>query len=121
MRWINDGEKYAVIALSVKLDGPMPFQKMTPHHWAFADTRFDMPTPWREWLGTIRTEEVERSDLFLLSKMQSQTLEILDAETAELKHHAGHFYAGLLLASPFAPSDACRLLSKWRDQRSVTR
>ena len=44
-----------MIALSVKLDDPVPLQEMTPHHWAFADVRFDMPPHWREWLGTIRT------------------------------------------------------------------
>src|SRR5689334_18272797 len=102
--WIADGEKYAVVAMSVKLDDPLPLQEMTPHHWAFADARFDMPAHWREWLGTIRTEEVECSNLFLLSKTQSRALELLDSETAELKRHAGHFYAGLLLASPFAPA-----------------
>jgi hypothetical protein len=51
--WIDDGEKYAVIALSVKLDDLVPLQQMTPHHWAFGNARFDMPAHWREWLGTI--------------------------------------------------------------------
>jgi hypothetical protein len=102
--WIDDGQKYAVIALSVKLDDPVPLHEVTPNHWAFADARFDMPAHWREWLGTIRTEEVEDSNLFLLSKMQSQVPEVVDAETSELKRHTGHFYAGLLLASPFAPA-----------------
>jgi hypothetical protein len=62
--WVSDGQKYAVIAVSVKLDDPVPLQEMTPHHWAFADARFDMPAHGREWLGTIRTEEVEASNLF---------------------------------------------------------
>ena len=110
-------------ALSVKLDDPVPLQEMTPNHWAFADARFDMPTHWREWLGTIRTEEVEHSNLFLLSKMLSQVPEVVDAETAELKRHAGHFYAGLLLASPFAPAHkaghACRIPPTWRNQRPL--
>jgi hypothetical protein len=102
--WIDDGEKYAVIALRVKLDDAVPLQKMTPHHWAFADTRFDMPAHWREWLGTVRTEEIEHSNLFLLSKMRSQAPQIVDGETIEVKRHAGQFYAGLLLASPFVPA-----------------
>ncbi|WP_373413551.1 hypothetical protein [Ensifer aridi] len=102
--WIDDGEKYAVIAISVKTDDRVPLQKLTPHHWAFADAPFDMPEHWRKWLGTIRTKEVEDSNLFLLSKMRSQAPEIIDSETVELKRHAGHFYAGLLLASPFAPA-----------------
>jgi hypothetical protein len=70
----------AVIALAVKLDDPAPLQQMTPHHWVFANERFDMPPHWREWLGTIRTQQVEGSNLFLLSKMRSQAPEIDDAE-----------------------------------------
>jgi hypothetical protein len=112
--WIDDGQKYAVIALSVKLTDPVRLQEMTPHHWVFADVRFEMPTHWREWLGTIRTKEVEGSNLFLLSKMRSQVPEVVDAETAELKRHAGHFYAGLLLASPFAPAHKPVMLAGYR-------
>jgi hypothetical protein len=117
--WIDDGQKYAVIALSVKLDDPVPLQEMTPHHWAFADATFDMPAHWREWLGTIRTEEVEGSNLFLLSKMRSQAPEVADAETAELKRHAGHFYAGLLLASAFAPAHKPVMLAGYRQNGEI--
>jgi hypothetical protein len=79
--WVDDGDKYAVIALSAKLGDTVPLQEMTPNHWAFADERFEMPPHWREWLGTIRTGEVEGTNLFLLSKMQSQTPDM----EAELK------------------------------------
>jgi hypothetical protein len=109
--WIDDGDKYAVIALAVKLDDPVPIQQMTPHHWAFADKSFHMPPHWREWLGTIRTQEVEGSNLFLLGKMRSQAPDILDGENAELKRRVGHFYSGLLLASPFAPAHSPVMLS----------
>jgi len=117
--WIDDGDKYAVIALAVKLDDPVPLQEMTPHHWAFADARFDMPAHWREWLGTIRTEEVEGSNLFLLGKMRSQVPEVVDTETAELKRHAAHFYAGLLLASPFAPAHKPVMLAGYRQHGEI--
>jgi hypothetical protein len=63
-----------------------------------------MPTHWREWLGTIRTSEVENNNLFLLSKMRSQAPEVFDGESNDLMRHAGHFYAGLLLASLSAPA-----------------
>lgn len=118
--WVDDGEKYAVVALSVKLDDAVPLQKMTPHHSVFADARFDMPDHWREWLGTIRTKEVEGSNLFLLSKMPSQAREIVDAEMLELKRRAGHFYAGLLLASPFAPAHKPVMLAGYRVQGEIS-
>jgi hypothetical protein len=117
--WIVDGEKYAVIALSVKLDDAVPVQEMTRHHWAFADARFDMPAHWREWLGTIRTEEVEGSNLFLLSKKRSPAPAVVDAETAELQRHAQHFYAGLLLASPFAPAHKPVMLAGYRQNGEI--
>ena len=78
--WIDDSEKYAMIALAVSLNDDVPFQRMTPHHWVFADERFDMPPHWREWLGTIRTQEVEGSNLFLLSKAPATAPDILDGE-----------------------------------------
>ena len=117
--WVDDGQKYAVIALSVKLDDPVALTEMTPHHWAFSDARFEMPAHWREWLGTIRTEEVEGSNLFLLSKMRSQAPQVVDAETAELKRHAGHFYAGLLLASPFSPAHKPVLLAGYHQDGEI--
>ena len=117
--WIDEYEKYAVVALSVKLDSTVALQEMTPHHWALADERFNIPEHWREWLGTIRTEEVEDGNLFLLSKMQSQKPEVVDAETAELRRHAGHFYVGLLLASPFAPKHGPVMLAGYRQHGEI--
>jgi hypothetical protein len=87
---------------------------MTPNNWAFSDARFNMPPHWLEWLGTIRTEEVEHSNLFLLSKALSQVPEVVDAETAELKRYAGHFYGGLLLGSSFAPTHKPVMLAGYR-------
>jgi hypothetical protein len=117
--WIDEGQKYAVIARSIKLDDAVPLREITPHHWAFADARFEVPAHWREWLGTIRTEEVEDSNLFLLSKMRSQAPEVLDAETAKLKRHAWHFYVGLLLASRSAPSHKPVMLAGCRQNGEI--
>jgi hypothetical protein len=51
--------------------------------------------------------------------MRSQTPEIVDAETAELKWRAGHFYAGLLLASPFAPAHKPVMLAGYRKNGEI--
>jgi hypothetical protein len=102
--WIDDGEKYGVVGLSVKLEGSPPLGPIAPNLWVLADTTFNIPPQWREWLGSIRAEQVEDFNLFLFSKMHSVTLDILDGENDRLKQHAWLFYVGLLLASTFAPA-----------------
>ena len=69
--WIDDGEKYALVGLDVKVDENIPTGNVTPSLWVLANTTFNIPPHWREWLGSIRAREVENSNLFLLSKMPS--------------------------------------------------
>ena len=102
--WIEDGEKYALVGLDVNIDGHLRSEKITPNLWVLADTTFDFPPHWQEWLGSIRAEEVEGCNLFLLSKLASLTPEVLDAENPKLLRHVQNFYVGLLLASTFAPA-----------------
>jgi hypothetical protein len=102
--WIDDGEKYAFVGLSVKLEGQFPSGSLTSNLSVLADTKFTVPPNWREWLGTIRTGEVEDCNLFLLSKLASSALDVLDAEYQKLQQRVWNFYVGLLLASPFAPA-----------------
>lgn len=52
--WLADGEKYALIGLSQKLDGTPPGQ-LTLHLWALTGAAFSIPAHWREWLGTRST------------------------------------------------------------------
>jgi hypothetical protein len=101
--WINDGDKYALVGLNVKVEGNIPTGNITPSLWVLADTTFNIPPHWREWLGSIRVEELERFDLFLLSKLPSSMPDVLDAENQKLQKRVWNFYVGLLLASTFAP------------------
>ena len=57
--WIEDGEKYALIGLNVKIDGHLPPGKIAPNLWVLADTKFNVPPHWQEWLGSIRAQEGE--------------------------------------------------------------
>jgi hypothetical protein len=100
--WIDDGEKYALIGLSVKTEGDIRQGKIAPELWVVTDTRFEFPSHWKEWLGTIRSEEVEGSDFFLLSKIKSAQLGVLDGENQTLQHNVNLFYAGLVFASKFS-------------------
>lgn len=109
--WIADGEKYAFAALSVKLDGVVPSETVTAELSVIGNSTFNIPKRWGEWLGTIRAREVEDCNLFLMSKKRSTTPDILDDENNRLMQMAGHFYAGLLLSSTFAPAHRPVLIS----------
>jgi hypothetical protein len=49
---------------SLKLEGKIPQGKIAPDLWVLADTKFDIPPHWREWLGSIRAEEVDDCTCF---------------------------------------------------------
>jgi hypothetical protein len=109
--WVADKEKYALVGLEVKLEEEFPFQPVGPGLWAWTDQTLDVPAHWREWLGSIRAKQIENCNLVLLSKMPSQTPEILDAENQSLQRRAWGFYQGLLLSSTSTPSHAPILLT----------
>src|SRR5262245_27180573 len=104
VRWISDGEKYALVGLNVKIDEPVPQGELAPSLSVLANTPFDVPEHWLEWLGSIRIEQIQNCNLFLLSKLFSSTPDILDGENKQLQRRAQHFYVGLLLSSQFAPA-----------------
>lgn len=100
--WIVDGEKFALMGLNLKLEGYLPSDELAPGYSVLVDEQFQIPAHWREWLGTIRAEELDNCNLYLLSKQRSAYVSVLDAENQALQQRVWHFYIGLLLASPFA-------------------
>ena len=102
--WIADGEKYALVGLEVKLEGTPPPEQIAPNLWILTATTFDVPSEWREWLGSIRADEIAGSNLFLVSKLASATPDILDGENRSLQQRVWYFYVGLLLSVMFSPS-----------------
>jgi hypothetical protein len=102
--WLADGEKYALIGLEVKMEQAVPFRQMGPGLWAWTDQKFELPAHWREWIGSIRADQIKNCNLALLSKMSSQTPEVFDGENRLLQRRAWQFYIGLLLSSIFTPS-----------------
>ena len=41
--WISDGEKYALIGLSVKITDRIATSDLSPHFFVLADTKFNIP------------------------------------------------------------------------------
>ena len=109
--WIADGEKYALIGLAAQIEQPLPFRQIVPGLWVWTDQKLAVPDHWREWLGTIRTGEIEQCNLILLSKMQSSAPDILDAENQQLQSQVWAFYVSLLLSSTFTPAHRPIVLS----------
>ena len=101
---IADGEKYALVGLEVKLEGQAPPEQVAPALWVLTNATFDIPPEWREWLGSIRADEVATNNLFLVSKVASATPDVLDDENQSLERQVWHFYVGLLLSAMFSPS-----------------
>ena len=93
-----------MVGLEVKLKGTLPPEQVAPNLWVLTDTTFDVPTQWREWLGSIRANEVARSNLFLINELASATPGILNGENQSLQRGVWHFYVGLLLSVMFSPS-----------------
>lgn len=102
--WIDDDEKYALVGFEVKLEEPTPTGQITPDLWVLTNPTFDIPSEWREWLGSIRADEVAGNNLFLVSKVVSATPDVLDGENQSLQQHVWHSYIGLLLSVVFSPS-----------------
>jgi hypothetical protein len=42
--WIDDGEKYGLVGLNVKVDGIVPQGKISSNLWVLADTAFTIPS-----------------------------------------------------------------------------
>jgi hypothetical protein len=82
---IDDGNKYGLAGLSIKLENDIPQGEVAPRLIALTDARFEIPSHWREWLGSIRAREVEDCNLFLLSKLRSASPDVLDGENKELQ------------------------------------
>jgi hypothetical protein len=112
--WLNNGEKYALVGLNLKFEGNLPGQ-LTPRLWAMTGEAFSVPAHWRQWLGSVRVDEVEECNVFLLSKLASATPGVLDGENKTLQQRVWNFYVGLLLSSPFAPAHRPVMLNGARE------
>lgn len=118
--WVSDGEKYALLGLNLKGDEfGFADEQISPELAVLTQAAFKMPAHWREWLGSIRAEEVEDCDLFILSKLNSKQPGVLDGENQTLQRRVWNFYRGLLLTSTFATAHKPVILTGTREDRKI--
>jgi len=98
---IADGEKYAIIAVSrLPLDAfNLPdAEELTSGLWFAQRIPFSLEQHWRDWIGTVRSDQIRGAQLILVAKAASTAPDVLDEENQRLLALVGRLYQGLLLA-----------------------
>jgi hypothetical protein len=62
---------------------------------------FGLARHWKEWIGSVKAEKLEKANLFLMSKGSSTNPEVLDGENDRYKARVYQFYRGILLTGFF--------------------
>lgn len=110
---IADGEKYALVAVPrLPLDWRnMPqAMELSPGLGFFRRLPFTPEQHWREWIGTVRADQLAKASLILIAKSSSNNPKVLDGENEQLIGVVGRFYQGLQLATPiWIEGDVVRL------------
>jgi hypothetical protein len=83
---IDDNERYALVALRVGGVTEIGTSEIALNLWAASQSFVPLSQLWREWLGTIRVEQIERCNLFFLTKMRSVATAISDQEDHDLEN-----------------------------------
>jgi hypothetical protein len=105
-RLLKDGEKYALVALRTRVEMSTVFHAPGPPElWASSESPVQLGDHWEQWLGTIRSEHLAHGNLYLVAKIPSQALDVLDGENAELKKQVYWFHIGLLLSARLTTFD----------------
>ncbi len=111
LNWIRNGEKFALIGLPVRLSPDVVKTELPGGLTILPNADFELPKIWGEWLGSIRVEEIGDCSLFLLARLKSTSIGVLNAENQKLRLLVGHWYTGLTLTCKFETSDAAFLAS----------
>ena len=107
---IARGEKYALIALDAGTELRDALD-LGDGCVALPRGAFELPPHWKEWLGTIKSEAVERASLKLIAKAPSTRPGVLDAENQELQRRVSNLFWGLLAAGKVRVEGAGTLLT----------
>ncbi len=98
--WIAEHEKFALIGLHVTTSRSVSDGLKAEGYEAYTSLKLDMPGHWRDWLGTMRVEDIEASDLILVCRDKSKNPETLNGEDKVLTQKVGRWLTGLGLVCP---------------------
>jgi hypothetical protein len=92
---VSKGENYSLLALDAGTD-VREVVDLGHGYLALPLGGFGLPAHWKEWLGTMRTEAIERATLVLMAKAASFSAGVLGDESQRLQLRLGNLYWGLL-------------------------
>lgn len=105
---IEDGEKYGIIALDAASRVSRPLElgngfAVVPHGAC------ELPSHWKEWLGSLKVRDVEGAPLLVIAKVRSFAPSVLDADGDAMLRHVDALYWSLLASGRFRIERATRL------------
>ncbi len=108
---LDVGQKYGLIALpSANLSQALPQQEQLTSDLSISRIPpFSLSSNWRKWIGTVKAEQFEKADLFLLAKGPSSAPELLDSDNEKYKNKVLAFFSGIII-SGFLPSEGSPFL-----------
>ena len=97
---ILNNEKYAMIAFPhIFVNEQMPLeQELAPDLWSFRKAPFGLTNAWKRWIGSLKADQLQKADLFLLAKGSCKSPNVLDEDNKKYQERVFHFYAGILLS-----------------------
>ncbi len=107
---VQPGEKWAAVCLDrgwcENLDDEIDCGDGT---WVISSAPIRLPEHWRDWIGSVHAERVDRANLWLIAKTASKKPEVLDAENQRLSRTVSILSLALQTAIPLE-CDQCFIL-----------
>ena len=96
---LHPGEKFTCIVLYniAVADSLSSLLDLGNGIWVSDQSPFGLDPRWREWVGKLRSEEIDDANLFLIARMESEKPQILDEENNVLWHQVSLLLWGILL------------------------
>src|SRR5262245_29911319 len=97
------GHKFSCIALSFVRVVP---ELRTPIDlgdglWILREPPFEFETHWREWLGSVRTEQLSNANFVILAHQASANPGVIDNENEDLTKKCSSLFYALLVSEIF--------------------
>lgn len=103
---IDKNDKFALITLPFpQIDGGITELSLGSDIWLTKHAPLNLTANWREWIGTIRNEQFQKANGFLIIKCPASQPSILDGENQTLMQQICYVLDGLLIVTtPYCQS-----------------